>query len=60
MDTWPAHATGPLSTANNDAKTSSKPKFLQNLESYLQKELRTLGCSDSCKPSEKRLQVSLC
>lgn len=49
VDAWPANATNKSST--------TKPKFLQNLEVYIQRELRALGCSDDQQPSEKRLQV---
>ena len=35
-----------------------KPKFLEQLEAFLQKELRSLDCAEMV-PSEKRLQVSL-
>ena len=58
MDTWPAHSTN-LAVANIDNKPTPKPKFLQKLESYLEKELRVLGCKDTTTPSEKRLQVKL-
>lgn len=33
-----------------------KPKFLEQLEAFLQKELRSLDCAEMV-PSEKRLQV---
>lgn len=65
LDTWPAHAEGPGPPAietehpskNADLqKGNYKPKFLGQLESFLKKELRALGCIES-KPSEKRLQV---
>ena len=49
VDAWPANAT--------NKSTATKPKFLQNLEVYIQRELRALGCSDDQQPSEKRLQV---
>ena len=58
VDTWPAHAAMPFAPASQDAKSMSKPKFLQRLETFLQKELRALGCTDSTVMSEKRLQVS--
>ena len=66
LDTWPAHAEGPgppaigtehpSKNAEFLPKGSYKPKFLGQLESFLKKELRALGCTES-KPSEKRLQV---
>jgi hypothetical protein len=66
LDTWPAHAQGPAppatgaETSQRNAeflpKSNYKPKFLGQLESFLKKELRALGCTDN-KPSEKRLQV---
>ena len=66
MDTWPAHALGPSAPDLNPgvAKQSNefmpkgvhKPKFLEQLEAFLQKELRSLDCAEMV-PSEKRLQV---
>lgn len=66
LDTWPAHADGPEPPRLGQehpqkhtefmAKENYKPKFLAQLESFLKKELRVLGCTDS-KPSEKRLQA---
>lgn len=56
MDTWPAHSTN-MAVANVDSKPPPKPKFLQKLESYLDKELRVLGCKEASVPSDKRLQV---
>ena len=66
LDTWPAHAEGPeppsLGPEQSQKHTefmpkgNYKPKFLGQLESFLKKELRVLGCTES-KPSEKRLQV---
>ena len=44
----PRHKTG--------AERGSKPKFLEQLESYLSKELRLLGCPP-CGPNELRLQA---
>lgn len=35
-----------------------KPKFLEQLEAFLQKELRSLDCAEMI-PSERRLQVSI-
>jgi len=37
--------------------TVPKPKFLEHLEEFLQKELRLLGCPSS-GPCELRVQVS--
>jgi hypothetical protein len=66
LDTWPAHAEGPgppaigpepsQKNAEFLPKGNYKPKFLGQLESFLKKELRALGCTEN-KPSEKRLQV---
>ena len=66
LDTWPAHSEGPAppaigtETLQRNAeflpKGNYKPKFLGQLESFLKKELRALGCTES-KPSEKRLQA---
>lgn len=66
LDTWPAHAEGPgppaIGTEHSQKnaeflpKGNYKPKFLGQLESFLKKELRALGCTES-KPSEKRLQA---
>ncbi|XP_028391683.1 translin-associated factor X-interacting protein 1-like [Dendronephthya gigantea] len=66
LDTWPAHAEGPGPPAigtehpSRNAeflpKGNYKPKFLGQLESFLKKELRALGCTES-KPSDKRLQA---
>jgi hypothetical protein len=38
---------------------NTKPKFLENLEKYLQRELKALGCSDSSNvaSNETRLQA---
>ena len=36
-----------------------KPRFLDNLESFVKKELRVLGVSEML-PSELRLQVKVC
>lgn len=67
MDTWPAHALGPSAPDLNPGaakqtnefmpKGVHKPKFLEQLEAFLQKELRSLDCAEMV-PSEKRLQVS--
>lgn len=67
MESWPAQsirqAPSSLSLAEQTTKpttithfTAPKPKFLQQLESYLQKELRLLACPLS-GPHELRLQV---
>ena len=66
MDTWPAHALGPSAPDLNPGaakqtnefmpKGVHKPKFLEQLEAFLQKELRSLYCAEMV-PSEKRLQV---
>ena len=69
LDTWPAHALGPsLPDLNPGSATKQtnefmpkgvhKPKFLEQLEAFLQKELRSLDCAEMI-PSEKRLQVSV-
>ena len=67
LDTWPAHALGPSAPDLNPGaakqtnefmpKGVHKPKFLEQLEAFLQKELRSLDCAEMV-PSEKRLQVS--
>ena len=36
-----------------------KPKFLENLEDFLVRELKALGCYKSSKISESRLQVKI-
>jgi len=51
LDTWPAHAN------SSTSKLSARPKFLQNLETYLQAELRALGCINTSKPTDTRLQA---
>ena len=66
LDTWPAHALGPSAPDLNPGaakqtnefmpKGVHKPKFLEQLEAFLQKELRSLDCAEMV-PSEKRLQV---
>lgn len=66
LDIWPAHALGPSVPDLNPGvikqsnefmpKGVHKPKFLEQLEAFLQKELRTLDCTEMI-PSEKRLQV---
>lgn len=68
LEIWPAHAEGPepprLGPEHPQKhlqflpKGNYKPKFLGQLEGFLKKELRALGCSES-RPSEKRLQVKL-
>ena len=68
MDTWPAHALGPSAPDLNPGQAKQtnefmpkgvhKPKFLEQLEAFLQKELRSLDCAEMV-PSEKRLQVCL-
>ena len=68
MDTWPAHALGPSTPDLNPGQAKQtnefmpkgvhKPKFLEQLEAFLQKELRSLDCAEMV-PSEKRLQVCL-
>lgn len=57
VDTWPAHAAQPFTPGPRDAKDAAKPKFLQELENFLQKELRALGCDRINGTSEKRLQA---
>ena len=71
LESWPAQplkqAPSSLSLAEQPTKSprapavtqcfGPKPKFLQQLESYLQKELRLLACPPS-GPHELRLQVS--
>lgn len=52
VETWPAGN----DTMQPDSQLASKPKLLQKLENYLQKELRALGCQHNTLPSEKRLQ----
>ena len=49
VETWPA--------SKDTATAQAKPKLLQKLENYLQKELKALGCQNDTKPSEKRMQV---
>lgn len=66
LDIWPAHALGPSKPDLNPGvvkqtnefmpKGVHKPKFLEQLEAFLQKELRCLDCTEMV-PSEKRLQV---
>ena len=70
LESWPAQpikqAPSSLSLAQQSpqhpppatvtAYTSPKPKFLQQLEAYLHKELRLLACPPS-GPHELRLQV---
>ncbi|XP_068693975.1 translin-associated factor X-interacting protein 1-like [Montipora foliosa] len=67
LDTWPAHALGPSAPDLNPGSASKqtnefmpkgvhKPKFLEQLEAFLQKELRSLDCAEMI-PSEKRLQA---
>ncbi|XP_031561984.1 translin-associated factor X-interacting protein 1-like [Actinia tenebrosa] len=66
IDTWPAHALGPSPPDRNPGvvkqsnefmpKGVHKPKFLEQLEAFLQKELRSLDCTEMV-PSEKRLQA---
>lgn len=69
LDTWPAHALGPsppdLNPISATKQTNEfmpkgvhKPKFLEQLEAFLQKELRSLDCAEMI-PSERRLQVSM-
>jgi len=69
LDTWPAHALGPsppdLNPISATKQTNEfmpkgvhKPKFLEQLEAFLQKELRSLDCAEVI-PSERRLQVSM-
>ncbi|CAH3184549.1 unnamed protein product, partial [Porites evermanni] len=68
LDTWPAHALGPSAPDLNPGQAKQtnefmpkgvhKPKFLEQLEAFLQKELRSLDCAEMV-PSEKRLQVCL-
>jgi len=48
VETWPA--------SKDTVTAQAKPKLLQKLESYLQKELKALGCQNDAKPSEKRMQ----
>lgn len=71
LESWPAQplkqAPSSLSLAAEKAGVrvpasvapppAPKPKFLQQLEAYLVKELRLLGCPPS-GPHELRLQVS--
>lgn len=60
VDTWPAHAAQPFAPGSRDAKDAAKPKFLQQLENFLQRELRALGCEPrigQTPASEKRLQA---
>lgn len=66
LDTWPAHALGPSAPDLNPGQAKQtnefmpkgvhKPKFLEQLEAFLQKELRSLDCAEMV-PSEKRLQA---
>ena len=74
LETWPAHCQNPSSTsvaltkdkqlvivdeeAQGKPQMVPKPKFLDQLESFLKKELRSLGV-DELGPSELRLQVKL-
>jgi hypothetical protein len=43
--------------AEGKAEITPKPKFLENLEKFLQRELKVLGCANSTTTSESRLQV---
>ena len=71
LETWPAHCGGQHAvsstvTVNKDRRLVAvepgrtriipKPRFLDNLEKFLQKELQSLGVSE-VEPSELRLQA---
>ena len=71
LDTWPAHSTPGanggvaltrskhllvMDSANQQHGQPPKPRFLSQLESFLNKELKALGVSQ-VQPSELRLQV---
>jgi len=71
IDSWPAYASsnavpGPVAAldkksnlvipSSKEIAPFPKPKFLDQLEKYLARELRALGC-ESRGPSEARLQV---
>jgi hypothetical protein len=74
VETWPAHATGQISSGISVTITKNKalvvyneedmgrpqlvpkPRFLDQLESFLKKELRSLGVTE-VGPSELRLQA---
>lgn len=68
LDIWPANAEGPTppvvvkekptKSVEFLPKGNQKPRFLNQLETFLQKELKALDCTEK-KPSEKRLQVRL-
>ena len=45
------------SQAEGKPDLTPKPKFLESLEKFLQKELKSLGCNDVPGSSEPRLQV---
>jgi len=57
VETWPAGKDALLSHPQLEAQSAAKPKLLQKLENYLNKELRALGCLSEQTPSEKRIQV---
>ena len=64
LDTWPAHATSHSAGARGrnqqvavyEAADPPKPRFLEQLEAFLAKELKSLGVSE-VHPSELRLQA---
>ncbi len=73
IDTWPAHSTNQrfaniqsnqqLASQSTSAlvaeptTSTRKPRFLENLENFLYRELKVLGCTDSAIISEPRIQV---
>nr|XP_039253513.1 translin-associated factor X-interacting protein 1-like [Styela clava] len=65
LDSWPAYASrsitdiGAIGRGGKGPKKQSvipKPKFLEALENYVEREIITLNCQDP-KPSELRLQA---
>eukprot|EP01135_Chromosphaera_perkinsii_P002275 Nk52_evm61s221 gene=Nk52_evmTU61s221 len=63
LDMWPSRPKSQGSTRQNSGKdprgntTLYKPKFLIQLESYIEHEKHVLGCKDDFIGSEKRLQI---
>ncbi|KAI8791223.1 translin-associated factor X-interacting protein 1 [Biomphalaria glabrata] len=72
LDTWPAHASSLATSTtvavlnknknlmlvkeDEKGKITPKPRFLEQLETFLKKELQALGVTD-VQPSELRLQA---
>ena len=48
------------SIAEGKPDLTPKPKFLETLEKFLERELKALRCDSNANPNETRLQASPC